>query len=51
MKLSEALLAGDVPLLTNELLKEALERFASELAEEHFLRRVHERNHEKVSEE
>jgi len=40
MKLSEAVLKGDIPL-TNKLVKKALTKFAEELAEERTLRRTH----------
>lgn len=42
MKLSEALKSGNAPL-ANQLLKEALARFADEMTEEHFMRREHEK--------
>tara|TARA_R110000744_G_scaffold100364_6_gene193639 strand:- start:819 stop:980 length:162 start_codon:yes stop_codon:yes gene_type:complete len=42
MKLSEAILSGDVPL-TNRLVKEALARLVDEMAEEYLLRREHKR--------
>jgi len=41
MTLSEAIKANNKPL-AERLLMEALGRFAEELAEEHYLRRVHE---------
>ena len=41
MTLSEAIKANNKPL-AERLLREALGRFAEELAEEHYLRRVHE---------